>query len=319
MSGMGPENQIGLGFSPDSFHGEVGSGDYWFMHKTHGIVRVFPRKTSMTPTDPFAFVGYPPMAEFRPPKSYPVRVSVAFTWDKDKGVALRDAWSQYYDDVSLGGPAFAFDNNKRDFWQSIYLKQNVIITSTGCNFNCPWCLVPEREGKLRELNGGAPAGFYIKDDIYVQDNNFLQCSRRHQEKVFKYLQWCSKDTRVQFTGGLDSDLINDWFVDYLGTIKVRQVFFACDTKEQLQPLRKAIKMLNGLSRDRIRCYVLLAFNNETISESTARLEDVFNAGALPFAQLYQPPEKLIKYPQEWRDLARAWSRPAITKAIMKLT
>jgi hypothetical protein len=65
------------------------------------IVRVFPRRTALTPTDPMAFVGDPPM--FRPDADE-VHVSVAFTWDIARGQRLAEAWGQYYP-VRIGGPA----------------------------------------------------------------------------------------------------------------------------------------------------------------------------------------------------------------------
>jgi len=95
------------------------------------------------------------------------------------------------------------------------------------------------------------------------------------------------------------------------------VFLACDTKESIKPLRKAIKLL-GMNQHKIYCYALLKFNpNETISDATERMIDIWNAGAMPFAQLYQPPDKWIDYPIEWRHFQRTWSRPAAMKAEVK--
>ena len=123
---------------------------------------------------------------------------------------------------------------------------------------------------------------------------------------------------IEFSGGLDSRLVTDIIADDVRSLKINQIFLACDTKEAIKPLRKAIKKL-ALSRDKLRCYVLLKFNpDETISEATERLELIWEAGAIPFAQLYQPPDKWIDYPREWRRLARTWSRPAATWAIHKV-
>jgi hypothetical protein len=60
---------------------------------------------------------------------------------------------------------------------------------------------------------------------------------------------------------------------------------------------------------------LLACDGETILEAEERLEAVWDLGFMPFAQLYQPPDKYIEYSKEWRKLAKNWSRPAITKAL----
>lgn len=122
-------------------------------------------------------------------------------------------------------------------------------------------------------------------------------------------------TGVQMKGGLEADLLTDEDVEELRTLSIDELWFASDTNESIHALRKAGQSLNGLSRDKLRCYVLLAFGGQTVSEAMAHLEDVWQAGFMPFAQLYQPPDKLIEYSQEWQDLARNWSRPAIMKSI----
>lgn len=49
-----------------------------------------------------------------------------------------------------------------------------------------------------------------------------------------------------------------------------------------------------------------------------RLLEVYEAGAIPFAQLYQPPEEKIIYPTEWSRFTRTWQRPAGTEAFIKM-
>jgi hypothetical protein len=101
-----------------------------------GIIRVFPRKTSLTPNDPLAYVGDPPLWR---PEADEVHVSVTFTWDIEEGQRLKEAWAQYYPVVKIGGPAFASETN--DFEVGKYVKPGVTFTSRGCNNHCPWCLV----------------------------------------------------------------------------------------------------------------------------------------------------------------------------------
>lgn len=263
------------------------------------VIRVFPRKTRMTPRDAYAFVGYPPL--FRP-EAGEVHVSCSFTWRLPIANDLVEAWRQYYPVVKLGG--MSCDDGV--FIPGMYVRQGITFTSRGCNNQCPWCLVPEREGKLREIE--------IKLGNIVQDNNLLQCNRGHIAKVFEMLR---TQHGIEFAGGLDSRRLTSDIADEIRSLRVRQIFLAADTKEALKPLERAIKRL-GLSRNKIRCYALLARNGESMSDGIERLEAIWELGAMPFAQLYQPPDKYIRYSKEWRDVARTWSRPAIMKTVNRL-
>lgn len=262
------------------------------------IIRVFPRRTAMMPDDEYAFCGDPPMLR---PDADEVHISCTFTWDIARAHRLALAWAQYYP-VRLGGPAFKSKSN--GFTPGLYAKRGVTFTSRGCNNHCPWCLVPEFEGKLREIE--------IKPGNIVQDNNLLQCSQAHITKVVDMLR---HQHQVAFRGGLDTRLLTDSIADDLRSLRINQIFFAADTKDAIKSLEKAKHKLTGFTRNQLRCYVLLAFNNETISEAEERLQAVWDLGSMPFAQLFQPPDHHIEYSHEWRALARTWSRPAAMKAI----
>lgn len=264
---------------------------------------MFPRKTEMTPADELAFIGDPPMQAFRP-QADEVHICTVFTWDKERAERLRYAWQQYYPAVRIGGPAYGTPCD--GFTPGFYVRSGTTFTSRGCNNHCPWCEVPRREGKIREFP-------IISPGHIIQDNNFLQCSGSHLEKVFAMLR---SQHQVEFRG-LDSQLLTSDIADQIRGLRIRQVFFAADTPEAIRPLRKALQILQ-MPRQKVRCYVLLKFNpNETISYARHRMELVWEAGAMPFAQLYQPTDRWIVYPREWRDFARTWSRPAAMKAEMR--
>jgi len=257
----------------------------------------------MTPTDPLAFVGDPPL--FRPEADDvdEVHVSVTFTWDIEKGHRLRDAWAQYYPIVKIGGPAIDVEPPE-EFIAGLYVKRGVTFTSRGCLRRCPWCFVPKREGTIRELE--------IKPGWIVQDNNLLATSRSHQEKVFAMLR--SQKRAVGFPGGLDSRLLDDWIVEQLHMLKIGQVFFAADSEAGLEHLGGVREQLSFLSRRQLRCYVLIGFDGEPYGKAQARLEAVWDMGFMPFAQLYRDSmhntAHRMRYSVEWRALARTWSRPA---------
>jgi hypothetical protein len=264
-------------------------------------IRVFPRRTSYTPDDDMAFVGDPPLWR---PEADEVAVSVTFTWDIAEGQRLQEAWAQYYPHVRIGGPAFASPNDT--FEPGVYSKLGVIYTSRGCNNRCPWCFVPGREGKIRLLP--------ITEGHIIQDNNLLQTPRDHQEAVYTMLKRQSK--AATFSGGIQASLVDDWVADQFRQLRIHEVWLACDSNGAIGPLREATRQLSFLSRDKLRCYVLVGFEGETVTNAARRLAEVWEAGCMPFAQFYRDGNgKRAALTPEWQRLVREWSRPAAMRVM----
>ena len=261
------------------------------------IIRVFPRRTSYTPEDMYVFIGPPPFKELIPEHDE-IHVSCTFTWDKRCCEELAYQWEAATNKpVKLGGVAFGSPSN--NFVQGLYIKSNIIFTTRGCNNNCPWCIVPRIEGKLKELP--------IYPGNWIQDNNFLQASRDHREKVFDMLRG---QKGICFKGGLEADLINDHFINGITSLRIKELWLACDTDGTIPALKKACEKLRkaGFSREKIKCYVL----------SYGRDMEADEAGAMPFMQLYRDfSDNKTVYSQTWNRFARQWQRPAAIKAHME--
>jgi len=260
------------------------------------LIRVFPRRTSQTPTDELAFVGGPPLFDL---PDLPVHISVTFTWDVNEGKRLQREWKAKCGKAKIGGPAIDGVLRDVEFVPGRYVKQGITITSRGCPKKCPWCYVPKREGPLVTLKDFAVGNV-------VQDNNLLACDRGHIERVFEMLQ---SQKNVRLLGGLDVDYLRDWHIELLKSISLYDVWCACDTDAALSKLEKAGEMLSEISIGKKRCYVLIG-RGESLIEAEQRLEAVLRLGFLPFAQLFRPATPKIYDPQ-WKALARKWSRPAL--------
>lgn len=267
------------------------------------IIRVFPRRTKWTPVDEFVFVGDPPLPWFRPSEEMPVYVSCTFTWDVDEAERLFWSWKRYYPVVYKGGPAYSIADDKDwEFVPGRFIKSGVTITSRGCPYKCPWCLVPGREGDIRELE--------IKDGYIVQDNNLLACSENHIEKVFEMLR--RQKRGAVFAGGLDIKLLNKEHVKLLKSIKVNEIWVSYDSFDRWSELRRAEELLKDFSAEKKRCYVLVGFQGEPIEKAEVRLQRALDNGFLPFAMWYRAPsDKKQKHlsPDE-RAFLRKWCRPA---------
>jgi len=271
------------------------------------ILRVFPRRTSSTPKDELVVIGYP---ELWRPEVDEVHISCVFTWDKDYCEWLKREWSQYYPRVKIGGPAYGLNGD--EFLAGRYIKKGITFTSRGCNFKCPWCLVPEIEGKFRVLKNIVPGNI-------IQDNNILLSNKDHLAKVFSMLK---TQRAIRFLGGLDVRLLKNWHVEELKSLSIKELWLALDSWDTEPQFTRAVEKLKraGFSRNQIRCYVLAGFD-EPIQESKARLRFVYNGGALPFVQLYQAPLSIKRMAGErFREdnlFIRKWSRPAIIKSMME--
>jgi len=267
-----------------------------------GCIRVFPRRTKATPDDEFTFIGYPPL--FRP-KVDRVDISCTFSWDREECERLAGAWGAYYNDVRLGGVVFG--DLGGDFISGMYIKKGYTITSRGCNNKCWYCDAWKREGKIRELP--------IVDGWNILDNNLLQCSEGHIRSVFAMLK--RQHRRVEFTGGFEARLLQDWHIDLLLDLKPKQIFFAYDKAEDWEPLyevgcklRKA-NLIKSTSHV-IRCYVLIGYLNDTFNDAENRLKQVLNLGITPMAMLWRNKKNVTD--SEWRRFQREWARPQIIYA-----
>jgi hypothetical protein len=267
------------------------------------VIRVFPRRTSQTPVDPLAFVGAPPLYR---PDADEVHVSVTFTWDKPEAERLAEHWRAFYPVVRIGGPAYG--DRGGEFTAGRYVKEGVTSTSRGCPNACDFCVVPEREGRLRELP--------IVPGWIVQDNNLTACSDRHVDAVFSMLR--SQPYPAQFAGGLEAARIGATWVDRLRSIRLGQLFLAYDKAADAPDVqRAAILLRSALPRDKCRCFVLIGRGADTQEAARRRCEQAWEWGLLPFAMLYRD-ETGARPDGGWRQLQRTFSRPAATKAYFKV-
>ena len=267
----------------------------------NNIARVFPTRTSMSPNDADAYFGLPDMFT---PLYDEVHISCTFTWDRGHAEYLKYQWANHGRKVLIGGPAY--DSPSNDFVPGMYLKKGVVITSRGCPNNCKkYCFVPEREGKLRELP--------IVAGNIVQDNNILACSQQHIDKVFEMLKG---QKQIEFKGGLEARRITPQNAERLRSLKIKTLWLACDTDDGIKELNKAVSILNsvGFTRSHLFCYALIGDN---MLKNENRLKKIWDIGCMPFAQLFQPKDKFIKYSHEWKRFNRAWELPAIIRARAK--
>lgn len=269
------------------------------------IIRVFPRRTKATPIDDMVRVNqYPGLFD----EADEIHISVAFTWDLKRAECLERSWRQVAP-TKIGGPAIG--NPGGNFISGLYLKPGYVLTSRGCPNNCWFCSVWRREGRvIRELP--------ITDGWNVLDDNLLACSEDHLKSVFAMLK--QHTGKVEFTGGLEAKRLKTWQAEEIFKLKPKQIFFANDTPDDLDPLIEAGKILHSVgikshpSSHVLRAYVLCGYKTDTLEQAEARMIQTIEAGFMPMAMLYRD-AKGDRDPQ-WMKWQRQWARPAIISSKM---
>ncbi len=267
------------------------------------IIRVFPRRTRATPSDELVRFDVPGFFD----EADEVHVSCLFSWDREKAERLARAW-EHVAPVKMGGPAF--NSRGEAFTPGMYVAHGYTVTSRGCPNRCWFCSVWKRDGnEVRELP--------IMQGHNVLDDNLLATSERHIRAVFAMLARQNKP--IEFTGGLEARRLQRWHAEALRELKPKQVFFAYDTPDDLEPLRYAGKLMLSAGFTKashvLRCYVLCGYPGDTMQAADIRMREACDSGFVPMAMLYH--NNTGETNQSWRRFQRCWARPAITNRMFR--
>lgn len=184
---------------------------------------------------------------------------------------------------------------------SIYpdCKHAVGFLTRGCIRNCPWCVVPKKEGMIRPYRTWQEIKRPDSRDIVFMDNNVLACPHG----IEQMRQMVRENVRVDFNQGLDARLITPEVAELLSRLKwIRFIRMSCDTDVMLDVVLRAIRLLgdNGVKPYRVFVYLLV----QDIESAEQRAIALRNAGAEVFAQPYRDFEHNIEPTAEQKAFAR---------------
>lgn len=138
----------------------------------------------------------------------------------------------------------------------------------GCPNHCRWCIVPQKEGQIRQYRHWKNIVRQDTDKLILMDNNILACDYG----IGQLESLIGSGYRIDLNQGMDARLVTDYVAEILSQLKwIRFIRFSCDQKSQIEPIRRTIELLeeHGVKPYRIFIYLLVT---ENVEDASVRVE-----------------------------------------------
>ena len=180
-------------------------------------------------------------------------------------------------------------------------------TTRGCIRKCPFCVVPEKEGKIREVQH--PSEFHNPrfNTCMIMDNNLFAASDYWQRGVFSWFE--ENKIKMLSPQGWDIRLLNPERAALLKSVKhAGKIHFAWDDPKTESSVIKGVKLLEDagfkLSRHEITFYVLVGYNT-AFEEDLYRCRKLKELGIQAYVMRYRK-EKRLNALARWTNTPLGW-------------
>lgn len=232
-----------------------------------------------------------------------------------------DKYIYHADKIIKGGTGYdiqsllpeEFDRAKPDY--SIYplIPKDYAygFLTRGCPNKCQWCVVPQKEGKIKPYMDVDEIATTVRQKLVLMDNNILAAGDYCIEQFQKIID---HGYRVDFNQGLDARLLTDEHARLLVKMKfIKNIIrFGCDTQKQIAECERAIELICSYGyKGEFFLYTMI---NDDFNESYARIaywwwklkchrEYGEGPAVYAYAQPYRNPSQNNVIPQWQKDLA----------------
>lgn len=161
----------------------------------------------------------------------------------------------------------------------------------GCPFQCPFCIVPRKEGKLHQVSNLDELLLDGRRELLLLDDNILA----HPRAGDFLEEMAARDLKVNFTQTLDLRLLDQEKVQLLKRIQscnlkfTRRVYhFSLNDGRNLDEVNSKYHLFDFTSKDNVEFICMYGFNT-TLVEDVERFSFLRSLpGAYVFMQKYQP-------------------------------
>jgi radical SAM superfamily enzyme YgiQ (UPF0313 family) len=235
-----------------------------------------------------------------------VYISAIFAQNRAKVLGLAQFHKILSKEVVIGGSGVNLktelpsevENQIPDY--SLYgINYSMGFTSRGCPRKCEPCIVPEKEGLIRE----APMNWIQHKQAKLFDNNFL-ASPKWKEKL-RYFQ--EQDIEICMTQAFDIRLVNNEVAKELAETKSRNnaftrrcYYFAFDYPNLETVIDAKMKILKdyGIAPYCQSYFVLVGFNT-THEQDLRRVQFLHDKGAMAFVMKYHNKDPYLNKLANW--------------------
>lgn len=178
------------------------------------------------------------------------------------------------------------------------------FTTRGCIRRCSFCVVPEKEGRIRAV-GDLYSFWRDQEQVMLLDNN-LTALPEHFERVC--LQLIEEGVMVDFSQGLDIRLITAEMARLLSRVRLwKQIHFAFDHVAHEDAVRRGIDILaaNGVAKHKLMLYVLIGYDS-THEQDLYRVEMLRGLGVDPFVMPYNRNDPYQRAFARWVNHKAIW-------------
>lgn len=227
------------------------------------------------------------------------RIYVSCVFEKNK-----DQCEQWKGRALIGGSGYSLDIELPKEIEKIKPRINLGFTTRGCIRNCKFCIVPQKEGKIRAVGDLLDLWDKRSKDVVLLDNNILALP-----KHFKLIcrQARENNIRLDFNQGLDCRLLNQDIVNELKSIRHKEFHFAFDSLDYFDDVDRAITLLqkNGINR----CtWLMLTGFDTTFEEDLFRANYLRSRNQVAYVMRYNNSERKDLVPLSRWVNNRAWFR-----------
>ncbi len=161
----------------------------------------------------------------------------------------------------------------------------------GCPFHCPFCLVPEKEGKPHQVSDLDSLLQGKRDKLILLDDNLLSHPRAND-----FLEeFASRSIKVNFTQTLDINLIDKKKAELLKKVNCsnlrftrRNFHFSLNDNKRLEKIKENYNLFGFTGKDNVEFVCMYGFNT-TLAQDVERFRFLRSLpGAYVFVQQYQP-------------------------------